>query len=293
VRLEEATGAAFPSGKEDLMKSALTGAAWIGLAVSTGSIPLFAQLQDNSEKQMTCDNGGYDGERARHCEIREQTLAATGSLNLDADRNGGATVKGWLRADVLVRARVEASGDTESAAALMASQVSIDSSGGQVRAMGPESLNNSWWSVSYEIFVPQTTDLSVKTHNGGMTISDVRGQIHFDVNNGGVHLKRVAGDVSGAAVNGGIQVELTGPAWQGRQLEVGTKNGGVTVAMPSYYSAHIQAETGSGGIQSDFPITLDGNLRPRRLDLNLGSGGPLIHITTGNGSVRLKRVESQ
>ena len=40
----------------------------------------------------------------------------------------------------------------------------------------------------------------------------------------------------------------------------------------------IQAETGSGGIQSDFPITLEGNVRPRRLDLNLGSGGPLIHI---------------
>jgi DUF4097 and DUF4098 domain-containing protein YvlB len=274
------------------MKSALT-TAWIGLALSTGGVPLLAQLQDNSEKQMTCENGGYDGQRARHCEIREQTVPSIGRLSLDASQNGGVTIKGWLRSDMLVRARVEGSGDTEAAATLIASQVSIDSSGGQVRAIGPESVNNAWWSVSYEVFVPQTTDLNLKTHNGGMTISDVRGQIHFDVHNGGVHLKRVAGDVSGATVNGGIQVELGGALWDGRQLEVSTRNGGVTLAMPSHYSAHIQAETESGRIQSDFPVTLDGNVRPRRLDTNLGSGGALIHVATVNGQVHLKRVELQ
>src|SRR5437870_5216961 len=126
------------------MRSVLTGAACIGLAVSTGGGALFAQLRDNSEKQMTCENGGQDGERVRHCEIREQKLPSIGRLSVDAGRNGGATVKGWLRSDVLVRARVEASGDTEAAAAFMTSQVSIDGSGGQVRAIGPESANNSW-----------------------------------------------------------------------------------------------------------------------------------------------------
>jgi hypothetical protein len=275
------------------MRSALTCAAWIGLAVCTGGIPLFAQLQDNSEKQMTCENGGYDSDRARHCEIREQTAPAVGRLSVDAGRNGGVTVKGWLRGEMLVRARVEASGDTQAAAAAMASQISIDTSGGRVRAIGPEPVNNSGWSVSYEIFVPQNTDLSLKTHNGGMTISDVRGQIHFDVNNGGVRLKRVAGDVSGSTVNGAIQAELTGAIWDGRQLEVSTHNGAVTVTTPPYYSAHIQAETGNGRIQSDFPVTMDDNLRPRRLDFSLGSGGPLIHLTTGNGQIRLKRAESQ
>jgi DUF4097 and DUF4098 domain-containing protein YvlB len=275
------------------MRLVLTGAAWIGLAVSTGCVPLLAQLQDNSEKQMTCLNGGYDSEQARHCEIREQTVPSIGRLSIDAGRNGGATVKGWLRSDVLVRARVESRGETEGAAAIMASQVSIDSSGGQVRAIGPEPTNNSWWSVSYEIFVPQNTDLSLKSHNGGMTISDVRGQIRFDGNNGGVNLKRVAGDVSGTTVNGGVHVELTGAIWDGRQLEVSTRNGGVTIVMPSHYSAHIQAETGGGGIHSDFPVVLDSNAKPRRLDFNLGSGGPLIHISTGNGGVSLKRIESQ
>ena len=192
------------------MRSVRTSTAWIGLALITGGVPLLAQLQDNSEKQLTCANGGYDNDRARHCEIREQSLPSIGRLSMDAGQNGGATIKGWLRGDVLVRARVEASGENEGAAAIMASRVMVDGSGGQVRATGPESANNSWWSVSYEIFVPQVTDLTLKTNNGGITVSDVRGQIHFDAVNGGVHLKRVVGDVTGATVNGGIEVELAG-----------------------------------------------------------------------------------
>ena len=275
------------------MKSALMSAAWIGLAVYTGAGALHAQLRDNNEKQMTCENGGSNGDQARHCEIREQTVAGVGRLGIDAGQNGGATVKGWLRSEVLVRARVEAAGDTEAAASAMAGQVLIDSSSGQVRAMGPEPANNASWSVSYEIFVPQNTDLTLKTNNGGMTISDVRGQIKFDVNNGGVHLKRVAGDVSGATVNGGVQVELAGATWDGNQMEVSTRNGGVTVAMPSNYSAHLRAETSSGGIQSDFPVTLQDNVKPRRLDFSVGAGGPLIHVTTVNGGIKLQQAKSE
>uniref|UniRef100_Q022N8 DUF4097 domain-containing protein n=1 Tax=Solibacter usitatus (strain Ellin6076) TaxID=234267 RepID=Q022N8_SOLUE len=276
------------------MKSLLTRAAWIGLAVSTAGVPLAAQMQNNSEKQLTCANGGYDSDRARHCEIREQTLPSIGRLTIDAGQNGGATVKGWTRGDVLVRARIEASGDTEAAAAMMASRVMVDGSGGQVRATGPDRADNSSWSVSYEIFVPQISDLNLKTNNGGLTISDVRGQIHFDANNGGVHLKRVVGDVSGATVNGGIQVELAGAIWDGRQMELSTHNGGVTVTMPAHYSARIQAETGMGRIQSDFPLPQNfSHDRNQRLDFNVGAGGPPIHITTGNGGIRLKRSESQ
>jgi putative adhesin len=277
------------------MRSTVTCAAWIGIALFAAGQPLPAQLRDNTEKQMTCQNGGYDSDRVRHCEMREQTVPAIGRLNVDANRNGGLTVKGWLRNEVLVRARVVASAENEGAAANLVSRVSIDSTGGQVRATGPESVDNndSSWSVSYEIFVPQNTDLTATARNGGINISDVRGQIRFEGRNGGVHLKRLAGDVSGSTVNGGVQAELTGTTWDGRQLEVTTRNGGVNVTMPSSYSARIQAESERGGFQSDFPVTVQGNMRPRRLDFNVGAGGPLIHVTTTNGRMSFTRAESQ
>jgi DUF4097 and DUF4098 domain-containing protein YvlB len=154
-------------------------------------------------------------------------------------------------------------------------------------------MNNAGWNVSYEIFVPQVTDLTVKTNNGGISISNVRGQIHFDTNNGGANLKQVSGDITGATRNGGIQIEMAGASWDGRQMELSTRNGSVTVAMPTQFSAHIQAETGMGGIHSDFPVPQSLNDRSRRLDFNVGSGGAPIHITTGNGSINLKRTESK
>jgi DUF4097 and DUF4098 domain-containing protein YvlB len=108
-----------------------------------------------------------------------------------------------------------------------------------------------------------------------------------------VHLTRVAGEVSGATVNGGIQVELAGTIFDGRQMELSTHNGSVTVTMPPHYSARIQAETGMGRIQSDFPMPQATNARSNKMDFNIGSGGAPIHITTGNGGIRLKSSESQ
>jgi len=274
----------------------LRSAAWIGVAVSTGSVPLLAQFQNNIEKQLSCSNGSYDRDRARHCEVRELSLPAIGRLNVEAGPNGGASVKGWLRGDVLVRARVEAWADNEGAASNMANRVTVDGSGGQVRASGPESVNNSGWSVSYEIFVPQVTDLTMKTSNGGLNLSDVRGQIRLETVNGGLHLKRVGGEVNGKTVNGGIDVELVGAVADWRQMELTTQNGGVNLAMPAHYSARVEAETNMGRIQSDFPLppNIDGrDGRNRKLDFAIGAGGPPIKITTGNGGIRLKRTDSQ
>src|SRR5260370_39224711 len=89
------------SGKEDSMRSAVTCAAWIGVAVFAAGEPLLAQLRDNSEKQMTCQNGGYDSDGVRHCEMREQTAPAIGRLSVDASRNGGGTGESRAGEDVL------------------------------------------------------------------------------------------------------------------------------------------------------------------------------------------------
>jgi hypothetical protein len=274
------------------MRSVFTSAALLGLGVLS-TVPTFAQLRDNNEKQLTCSNGNSN-DRARHCEVRELSLPSIGRLTIDSGQNGGVSVKGWLRGDTLVRARIEASGDNEGAAANMVSRVMVDGSGGQVRATGPQSENNQWWSVSYEVFVPQNTDLTLTTRNGGVNVSDVRGQLKVEGVNGGVHLKRVSGEISGRTVNGGIDVELAGNPMDARQMELTTTNGGVTVTMPPNYSARVQTETNMGRVQSDFPMPpQSGEMRARRMDFAIGAGGPPIHIVTSNGGIRLKRADSQ
>ena len=251
-----------------------------------------AQLRDNRTPQMNCDGGGYNNDRQRFCEIREQTIPGVGRLTVDPGKNGGVTVKGWLRNDVSIRGRVETWARSDGEASALAGLVRVDASTGQIKASGPDSQRDSSWSVSYEIFVPQMTDLSMTSFNGGINVSDVRGRIEFDAKNGGVRLTRVAGDVNGETSNGGIQVELTGRTWEGGQLDARTTNGGVTISMPENYSAHIQAGTMNGGVDSDFPVgaPLLDRTRPRNLDFNIGSGGPLIRVTTTNGGIKLRKI---
>jgi DUF4097 and DUF4098 domain-containing protein YvlB len=50
----------------------------------------------------------------------------------------------------------------------------------------------------------------LKTVNGGISVSDIRGSLRFEATNGGIHLRRLAGDVTGATVNGGVNLELMG-----------------------------------------------------------------------------------
>ena len=252
----------------------------------------FAQLRDNRTAQLSCNDNNYGGGRQRFCEVREQTVPAVGRLTVDPGKNGGVTVKGWLRNDISIRSRVETWASSVGEASALAGLVRVDASAGQIRASGPDSQSDSGWSVSYEIFVPQMTDLNMTAFNGGINLSDVRGRIEFETKNGGVRLTRVAGDVSGQTLNGGVQVELTGRTWDGGKLEVRTINGGVTIDMPENYSAHIQTGTVNGGLSSDFPVSTAPRTRieARNLDFNLGSGGPLIHVSTTNGGVKLRKI---
>jgi DUF4097 and DUF4098 domain-containing protein YvlB len=251
-------------------------------------LTLCGQMRDNRDKELTCQGWGYGGQ-VHHCDIREQSFASTGRIVADASRNGGVTIKGWLRNDVLVRSQVDVWADSDAEANARMSQIHIDTSSGQVSASGPAEVGRGGWAVSYEIFVPRVSSVEAKARNGGISVSDVEGTMHLETSNGGIHLARVAGDLTGETTNGGIHAELMGNTWYGRQLELSTKNGGIAVSMPDGYSAHVQAETVHGGIVSDFPMTVTGRIRPQNLDTTLGSGGPLIHLSTVNGGVSLKR----
>ncbi|HEU0119271.1 MAG TPA: DUF4097 family beta strand repeat-containing protein [Bryobacteraceae bacterium] len=253
---------------------------------------LSAQLRDNTDKQMNCDNN-RGNDRPRSCKITEQTVASVGRLTIDAGHNGGVSVRGWSKGQTLVRAKVEAWAPTDSEASLIAGQIHVDAAGGNLRATGPDLNNDRGWAVSWEVFTPHATDVKAAAHNGGVHVSDIRGRLEMTTHNGGVHLARVAGDVTGTTHNGGIHVEIA--TVESGQLNFNTHNGGIHLTLPNSYSARVHAETNNGGIHSDFPIPelerrdRDRERRPRNVDFTIGSGGPSINVKTHNGGVHIGR----
>jgi hypothetical protein len=261
----------------------------IAALVTFTGVAAFAQR--DKDRSLTCrENNYYNDKLVSNCEIREQTLAPSGgAISIDGRQNGGISVKGWDQGQILVRARVQAGAPTAAEAEALGKQVRIETSGAKIHATGPESKRDYHWDVSYEVFVPRRSDISLETHNGGIAIADVNGKIDFTALNGGVVLKRVGGAVRGSTTNGGLVIELAGDRWEGESMDVSTTNGGVIMAVPENYSAHVETGTVNGSVNTEFPVTVKGEVT-KQLALNLGSGGATVRAMTTNGGVHLKKL---
>ncbi len=247
--------------------------------------------QATSPTDNPCDDRRGRDRGERHCEVREERLAAfAGTLTVDASPNGGIRVEAWDESDILVRAIVNAQAETEADARRLATEVQVQTGGGRITATGPapRSRPRESWHVSYRVYVPARTDLDLNTRNGGIGIRGVQGNLRFDATNGGVTLTDVGGDVRGRTRNGGLTVALGGSQWEGAGLDVETTNGGVNLAVPDGYSAELTARTVNGGLRSEVPLTVQGRL-DREINSTLGSGGPPVKVRTTNGGLRITR----
>lgn len=245
-----------------------------------------AQEKDKSRREF-CSNNWSNGDKVSTSDLRETTVSA-GDVNVDGKRNGGISIKGENRSDVLIRACVQAWANSEAAANSIAKSVRIET-GGTIQASGGDEKN---FSVSYEILVPRNTNLNLATRNGGIRISNVEGAINFEANNGGVSLSNLAGDVKGKTANGGLHIELNGGSWKGAGLNVETTNGGVKVEMPENYAARFETRTVNGGFRTDFAalkVERDPNNWKNGVNLSrdLNGGGATVRIVTTNGGVSI------
>ena len=259
------------------------------LALCSLGTTAFAQEKSESRTKSDdfCQNHHYsNGEKASFKEVRDVTIPASSLLTVDGQRNGGIRVKGANRSDVLVRACIQARAATDEAARAIANNVRIET-GSVVRA---ETGSEENLAVSYEIYVPRSSNLKLTAHNGGVRISGVEGNIEFETLNGGVHLSETAGDVRGKTTNGGLHVELSGNSWRGAGLNVQTTNGGVHLSMPESYAAHVETGTVNGGFKSDIAalqVERTDRTRAVRLSTDLNGGGAPIRLITSNGGVKI------
>jgi len=240
------------------------------------------------ETSMSCKNQGSNG-KPSFCEVRETTMASLPALLVDGKQNGGISVKGANRTDILVRAMVQARGDSDSEARSLGSQIVVHTSAGRVLADGPNDKN---WSVSYEIFVPAKTNLTLTAKNGGIAVAKVESAIEFHTVNGGVSLSDVGGSVKGETVNGGVSVKLAGDRWQGQGMDVATTNGGVNLHVPEQFSASLDIATVNGGMNVRLPNT-QVQKGQHQMNVTVGAGGPLIRIRTTNGGVNVNGASAK
>jgi len=269
------------------------------LALLVLPISTLRAQESDDEWLSNCREGWGDwGSRARHCEIRETGMKATGRpLTIDPGMNGGVEIIGWSNSDsIAITARIQVNARSSSDADAIARDIKIEASGGTIRATGgsgPYGRHQNW-SVSFLVMVPRHSDLTLSTQNGPLSVEDVAGRMDLQTQNGPLSLSGVGGDVHASAQNGPLTIDLQGTRWEGTGLDAETQNGPAVLRIPDNYNAKIEFGTVNGPMDVGFPmtVTISGRVKDR-INTTLGNGGPPIRVVTTNGPMTVRRGRSR
>jgi len=226
--------------------------------------------------------------------------------------NGGITVRGVNRSDVLIDRRGDATprrvrpADPTATTGLRR----LSSSGGyeveeerntiKINSAGP------WSNASFDIQVPLKTNLRLNTVNGGEgVITDVEGDVEVSNVNGAVTLTNVGGAIVANTMNGKVQATMT-KVTPDKPMSFTSFNGVVDVTLPASVKANFKLRSDQGEVWSGFDLQTRPGPAPSpqptnrpggryRIEVNnaiygaVNGGGAEIELRTFNGSVFLRK----
>jgi len=168
-------------------------------------------------------------------------------------------------------------------------------------------------------------DMSAKVEltagSGDVELRNARGGARISSGSGNVRAEGVAGPMRASSGSGSVHIELSGPgdveasSGSGNVVVHGVKgavrastgsgnveargepqgewhlrtgSGNVSVELPPGAGFELDAHTGSGTIQTDREITVQGTLSRRDIHGRAGNGGPLLELRTSSGSIYLR-----
>ena len=142
--------------------------------------------------------------------------------------------------------------------------------------------------VNFTVSVPAGVVFAGQTVNGDMEAEGLRGDVEASSVNGSVRVS-TTGLAEARTVNGSVSATLGRADWVG-EAEFTTVNGGITLTLPAGANTEVSAETVNGDLDTDFPLTVTGRFGPRRFRGTIGNGGRTLHLTTVNGSIRIRKA---
>ena len=174
------------------------------------------------------------------------------------------------------------------------------------------------------VSVPQRCDVVARTGDGSIRIDRLAGRIELRTGDGSIRASEVSGELKMNTGDGAINVEgaegqldletgdggvaVTGKltalrmhtgdgsiayhAAPGSSMEddwtISTGDGTVSLYLPSDFNAEIDAHTGDGSVSNELKLTSGSGADRRSVRGRLGSGGRLLRVRTGDGSIRLR-----
>ena len=255
----------------------------------------------------------------------DKTLSVSGNVQLEVSTGSGYVhVMPGSDNQVHVVGHVHANhgwlgGSSDDAVKRVIDNPPIQQSGNTVRV---GMMHEGWLnhvSIDYDITTPKSTRLKAESGSGDLKAASIAGGARLETGSGSINGDDLGGDTYLQTGSGDIRVNLTngGNVTAGAGsgsirltgvkggVKAGTGSGDVSIAGQPVEAWKIEAgsgsidlnlggsrytldaETGSGSIHTDQPITLQGSLEKHHVTGNVNGGGPTVKVETGSGSVRI------
>ena len=127
----------------------------------------------------------------------------------------------------------------------------------------------------------------IDTGDGHIQVRNFTGGLHAHTGDGHMTIDGVLTDVDLRTGDGHIDLTVRPGSKMSNGWLIHTSDGRVEARLPQDFAAELYAHTGDGRIQLDMPVTVNGSIERSRIRGKLNGGGPLLEITTGDGSIRI------
>ena len=151
------------------------------------------------------------------------------------------------------------------------------------------------------------------TSNGRISIGRVDGYAVLKTSNGAIRVDELHGHLEAATSNGSIKARIASEGEEtARPIKVSSSNGSVTLTfdeqpvseviahtsnasitlrLPEDTAATLKATTSNSSVNTEFQVTVEGKTKKSSLRGTINGGGPLLDLSSSNGSIRINKTE--
>jgi putative adhesin len=135
-------------------------------------------------------------------------------------------------------------------------------------------------------------ELRLATGDGSIRVSEASGTLTAQTGDGSVNVEGALSGVTVRTGDGTVTLVASPGSAASDDWTIATGDGSVTLAVPDAFSADLDAHTGDGRIAVENLTVSDvtGKMARNRLRGQLGTGGRLLRIRTGDGSITLRKA---
>jgi len=130
--------------------------------------------------------------------------------------------------------------------------------------------------------------VNATTSGGSITIEKVKGSVLAETSGGGITVEEVMGNINASTSGGSVRATITKQPTS--SCDLSTSGGSITVKLAADIKVNVDAGTSGGRVVTDFPVTVQGELKKTQLRGAINGGGPDLILHTSGGSIYINKL---